>query len=154
MRRPALLALVALALLVLALGVLAPGCDVRDSLMSVLLVRPVFTGDAAAGSPPAGVMLLLRSDLEEAAVRGVYGLGGPFSGIDYRTDVGVFVAREVLTERGQTTIDRVELRGQHTVAARVSTTGRGGAPAQRLSVAVVAVDRFSDAFTETVVDAR
>ncbi len=139
---------------VLSLLVLLSGCDVRDSLMSVLLVRPVFTGDAAAGSPPAALILLLRSPSEEETVRRVYGLGGPFSGIDYRTDVGVFVAREVLTERGQTVIDRVELRGQRTVAARVAVTGSGGAPAQRLSVAVVAVDRFSEAFTETVVDAR
>ncbi len=141
-------------LALLSLLVLVAGCDVRDSLMSVLLVRPVYQGDATAASPPTAPVLLLRSVQDEAAARTAFGLGGPFSGIDYRTDVGVLAAREVSTAEGQTTIDRVELRGQRTVAVRASIVGRGGAPARRLSVSVVAVDRFADAFTETQTDFR
>lgn len=141
-------------LALLSLLVLAPGCDVRDSLLSVLLTRAVYDGDATAASPPPTQILLLRSAQDEAAARAAFGLPGPFAGIDYRTEVGVLAAREVPTAEGQTAIDRVELRGQRTVAVRAFVAGARGAPTRRLSVAVVAVDRFSDAFTETEADFR
>ena len=134
--------------LILCLAALA-GCDVRDSLVSVLELRPAFTGDAR--TPPAAPEPLVRivySAQEEAVVRESLGIQTPFLGVDYRGETVALVARQVQSAEGHVEIDRVELRGQHQIVVRSRVVGRGGASAQRTGVAAVAIDRFGDGFTD------
>ena len=137
-----------LILLAFAALLAGAGCDVRDSLLSVLLVRPVFQATTTVSpDPPLERVQLARSATEETALREAFGLGGPFTGVDYRTEVLAVAARPLATAEGRVEIDRVELRGRETVAIRSRVVGRGGASAARLGVAAVAVDRFSTDFT-------
>lgn len=135
-------------LVLLAVFALA-GCDTRDALFSVLLVRPAFTGDAVLPpDPPAETVRLIKSVEEEQAVRQTLGLGGPFTGVDYRSEIVAVIGRPLSREEGEVVIDRVVLRGQHTVEVRSRVEGSQGAAASRYGVAAVAVDRFSDDFTD------
>ncbi len=140
--------------LLLAVLLALPGCDVRDSLVSVLEVRPAYSGDAAA--PPgasAERVVLVRSAAEEAAVRASFGIAAPFAGVDYRTDVVAVVGRPLPAGSGRLEIDRVELRGQREVVVRSRAVGSSNAPA-RYAAAAAAVDRFSEAFTDVRGDFR
>ncbi len=143
--------------LLLTLGALFAlgGCDVRDSLLSILEVRPAFSADAdAPASEPAERVYAVYSEAEEATVRELFGIDAPFPGVDYRGETVAVVGRPLSTAEGRVEIDRIELRGQREIRVRSRVVGRGGASATRYGVAAVALDRFGDGFVDVRGDFR